>query len=260
MVLALNKDKIARCFLRARESYDREAKVQEELRQELCDLLAGAGGIDFSRVLEIGCCTGGLTELLCSRYHPEKLYVNDLVEEFAEVVADRLEPGCMGAFEPLFGDIEQIQLPDRLSLVVSSATFQWLVNLDTFLDNVARALAPKGMLAFSLFTPGTLAEFREITGVGLNYRGRDEIRGLLEERFTVVEEKQIDSVLYFKSASDILHHLRATGVGGVSEHHWSKKGLLRFEELYETRFREKQGLPVSYAACCYLAVRRDGEN
>ncbi len=256
MVLSLNKEKIARCFLRARESYDREAKVQNELRGELCDLLGSVSEIDFSRVLEIGCCTGGLTELICKRHRPEVFYVNDLVGEFEQIAARRVEKECGCSFRPLFGDIEQLSLPKDLNLVVSSATFQWLSNLESFFAEVSRALLQNGFLAFSLFTPGTLAEFKELTGVGLGYRSREEISKMLGKHFTIRQERHKNATLYFPTVKDILHHLQATGVGGVSEYQWSKAGLKRFIQEYEKSFSTERGLPVSYASSCYIAQKK----
>ena len=105
MVLRLDKGRIAQCFLRSLHSYDAAAQVQNKLAGRLMQSLQSVPDSTFASVLEIGCCTGTLTEKLCSERPVQKLYCNDLVPEFEEVLQDRLAGETSVHFLPCIGDI-----------------------------------------------------------------------------------------------------------------------------------------------------------
>ena len=70
----------------------------------------------------------------------ETLYLNDLVADFGASVRSGIPEERMPDLQPWFGDIEGLPLPERLTLVISSATFQWLADLPGFLHRLAQAL------------------------------------------------------------------------------------------------------------------------
>jgi len=254
--MLLNKEKIAHCFRQALTSYDDEATVQRKVGSRLLTLAGQFPAISYERVLEIGCCTGGVTRTLCQQQRIETLFLNDLVPDFAATVMARIPEERMPHIQPFFGDIETLPLPDNLSLVLSSATFQWLADLSGFFHRLAQALHKNGFLVFSIFGPGTLREFTELTGIGLDYRSPEEIAGLLESDF-VIELMDTDQTrLFLPTARDVLHHLRDTGVGGVREHRWTRSALRRFEQEYLSRFGTPAGVPVTYASTCFIARKK----
>ena len=245
MVFQLDKKRIAHCFRRSLLTYDDTALVQNELAVRLEKNLDGLSGTAFHRVLEIGCCTGGLSELLC-RNHPLKtLFLNDLVPEFKEGVLHRLASYNSVQLIPCFGDIEVLTLPSDLSLVVSGATFQWLGDLPAFIHRLGCELQSGTFLAFSMFGSGTLKEFSRLTSVELPYHSEQEVLALLNEEFVVGTFEQYEDQLHFPSVHDILNHIRSTGVGGVSEYRWNKEKLKLFKERYQNEYSCEKGLPVS---------------
>ncbi|MFH2123652.1 MAG: malonyl-ACP O-methyltransferase [Pseudomonadota bacterium] len=256
MVMTLNKERIAHCFRQAIATYDLHATVQRQVSGRLLDLAGQIPAISYERVLEVGCCTGMLTEMLCRQHRVDTLFLNDLVPDFAASVRARIPEGRMPHLLPLFGDIETIPLPDRLTLLISSATFQWLVDLPGFFHRLAQALREDGYLAFSIFGPGTLAEFRELTGVGLDYRNPEEIADLLERNFILEQMETEQNRLLLPSPRDVLYHLRATGVGGVRDYCWTRAALRCFERDYLSRFGTPEGVPVTYAGTCFIARKK----
>lgn len=254
--MILNKDKIAHCFRQAMATYDLQATVQRQVSARLLELAGQIPAISYERVLEIGCCTGMLTQMLCQQQRVKTLFLNDLVPDFAAPVVARIPEDRMPRLQPVFGDIETIELPDRLSLVLSSATFQWLADLPGFLHRLAQGLREDGFLAFSIFGPGTLAEFTELTGVGLDYRSPEQIAVLLERDFVLEQMATDQDRLLLPTPRDVLHHLRATGVGGVRDYRWTKAGLRRFEQEYRVRFGTADGVPVTYASTCFIARKK----
>jgi malonyl-CoA O-methyltransferase len=205
----LNKETIARSFLRGKETYDQHAKVQQKVGRSLIDMLGDYPKMRFDRVLEIGCCTGVMTEMFLANHTAGTLYLNDLVPEFYEIVRDRFADQVDTVIEPLFGDIEKLDLPSDLDLVLSSSTFQWLVDLTEFFIKIAKALKKNGYLAFTLFGPGTLTEFKQLTGVGLTYAALGNVLDLLEKYFVLEFVETEKHRLFFTSPREVLQIGRA---------------------------------------------------
>ncbi len=252
----IDKEKVARCFRRAISSYDDHAVVQKKTGKDLVDLLSSYPGISFDRVLEIGCCTGMMTETLSDRFNISTLYINDLVPEFEQTVNGRINPNKTVQIVPVFGDIETRQLPDDLDLVVSNATFQWLEEPAVFFSRLASVIKTDGYLVSSIFTNGTLKEFKELTGIGLDYYGQDELEKMLGESFEIKEITSRKDKLYFPDPLDVLKHFQATGVGGVGRLRWTTGKLSRFAKEYAHRFGTKKGVALSYVSTSVVAVKR----
>ncbi|MBC8208792.1 MAG: methyltransferase domain-containing protein [Desulfobulbaceae bacterium] len=251
----LDKGRIRRSFQRSRATYDEHATIQQQAGVHLLKLLGRCAPVSVERCLEIGCCTGVLSELFCSQFQPEALFLNDLVDEFVAEVPSRLPENSRTRAWSLPGDIEQVPLPEDLSLVLSSSTFQWLVDLPLMLTRLAESLRPGGLLAVSLFGPGTLSEFSSLTNVGLNYRSKEAISQLLERDFVIEAQESQIAQSFFSHPRAVLEHLRATGVGGVTDFRWTKDRLREFERDYQSLFGTPEGVPVTYATLYFVARR-----
>ncbi len=256
MEVYLDKEKIARCFLRGQKTYDQHATVQKKVSRKLIQLLGEYPEISYDRVLEIGCCTGSMTEELVRHHTIAKLFLNDLVPDFYKTVQERLPDEVTRIIEPKFGDIEAVELPENLDLVISSSTFQWLVDIKTFFSNVSNALRANGYIVFSIFGPGTLAEIKELTEVGLEYAPLGGMLDILEDKFRIELADTVKDVLYFATPREILRHLQATGVGGVSEHRWTSQGLLQFEADYIEKFGTSSGVPITFVSSFVVASKK----
>lgn len=252
----LIKERVAHCFRQAMATYDLHATVQRQLGERLLDLAGRFTDINCQRVLEIGCCTGMLTEMFCRRYPVGTLFLNDLVSDFEPVVLEKIPKNRRPAIRPFFGDIEALPLPRDLDLILSSATFQWLSDLPAFLPRLASALNDNGFLVFSIFGPGTMAEFTELTGVGLPYRDPEEIAGLLARHFILEHTVTMQDQLILPTPRAVLHHLRDTGVGGVRAYRWTSSSLKHFEQEYQTRFGADKGVAVSYLSTSFVARKK----
>lgn len=252
----MDKDKIARSFIQGRKTYDSHAKIQRRVSERLIKKLDRYPSIQYDRVLEIGCCTGTLTELLINSAKIKKLFLNDLVPSFYDTVMSRLSKPLLLEIEPIFGDIETLQLPRHLDLVISSSTLQWIADIKALINKVALALQNNGYFVFSLFGPGTLMEFKEITGIGLEYFASGTIMDLLEKYFIIEEQESSWDTLFFSSPRDVLRHLQATGVGGVQEHRWTSSGLRQFEKRYSDTFGTAEGIPVSYMSDNFIVAKK----
>lgn len=252
----IEKDRVARSFLRGMSTYDSEAIVQRQVNKRLLALLANLEKTDCRRILEIGCGTGMLTELLNNYFEPDCLYINDLVPECYHPVINRLPESARSRIRPLFGDMDQCSLPSELDLVVSSSALQWLADLEGFMEKVKTALTDTGILAFSMFGEETLHELTQLTGAGLRYHSFKTVRDLVHDNLRIIHCSVERDQLFFKQPKDVLRHIQATGVGGAGGYTWTPRRLEQFVENYRRSFATDQGVPVSYVSYNFIAEQR----
>lgn len=251
----LDKKLIADSFKASAATYEENATVQKEISRKLIGFLQDVDSIDYSRVLEIGCCTGLLTELLVGIKEINTIFLNDIVQEFCAATGERIAKR-VGRVEPLPGDIEKCPLPGDLGLVISSATFQWMSDLPTLFRRIHSALRDEGYLVFSIFGPGTMEEISALTGRSLKYHTRDDLTEMLHDHFRISSMRSEVRKIYFPTVRAVLQHVRQTGVGGVGRTKWLPGKYKEFEKQYNTRFASDMGLSVTYASTFVVAKKK----
>jgi len=255
----LDKSRVAASFLASSETYEEHAVVQKAVSLHLLSLLENllpTTPKTFPEVLEIGCCTGFLTEKLVRRFSIETIFLNDLVSDFCLISASRIDSMATKA-EILAGDIEGCLIPCNLNLVISSSTLQWMTDLPLLLERIFQALSPQGVCAFSIFGPGTMKEIAQLTGRCLEYRSMLDISGMVGGKFTILAAEQEQHVLYFPSVRGVLRHIKDTGVSGVSQkERWTNARLRQFEREYVQQFGSDAGLPVTYESIYVVAQKK----
>ncbi len=243
----IDKERVRSSFGKHLFSYTQHAVVQASMAEELAWKLHNAHPGAFQRVFEIGCGSGVLTTAFLKRFPVEAYFANDLVEECRHEVAAIVKHHKDTVFDFAGGDIEQIPaFPEKLDVIISNATFQWLTNLPTFFQRLKQALRPGAFLAFSTFGPENLHEIRRLTGVGLDYMPRDDLYALLTRHFEVLSCEELVMSLPFRSPLSVLRHMRLTGVTGVEKRSWTKSGLREFEQQYWAQFGENEEVPLTY--------------
>lgn len=253
--MRLNKKRIRQRFSRAAATYDNQAVIQLKVAHRLLELLKEHIAATPERILEIGCCTGLLTARLHRMFNTAStFYINDLVAEFQATVADRLDHDPRLFFLP--GDIEQLDIPRNLDLIVSSSTLHWLEDLPAFFRRLSTTLAPGGTLCFSLYGAGNLAEVREITGLGLDYYSRGELQTLVAESLEVLACEEEEIALYFDDPLALLTHLRQTGVNALDPSPWTRSRLRHFLREYTERFGSGGQVRLTYHPLYCIARRK----
>ena len=253
----IEKERVAKSFRRGMATYDNGAVVQKLVNERLVSLLQKyAKTATNQSVLEVGCCTGLLTELLCRTLQPERLYLNDLVAEFQTPVLKRLDEATKPLLIPCFGDIEKIALPDRLDLVISSSAFQWLSDLPAFFANISKKLDENGAIVFSMFGEGTFHELSELIGSGLSYHRFQAVRDMVDIPFRITHCAIERDQLFFEHPRNVLKHIQETGVSGVGGFTWTPRRLERFISDYRQRFSSKSGVSLSYVSYYFVATKR----
>jgi malonyl-CoA O-methyltransferase len=155
----LDRRAVARAFDRASSGYDAAAALQERVRNELLDRL-GELRIEPQTVLDLGAGTGHAARALKRRYPKALVTAVDIAPGMLERA--RAQSRWLRRFERVRADAYSLPFRDRaFDLVFSSLMLQWCDDLDAAFSEIARVLAPGGLLLFSTFGPGTLAELRE---------------------------------------------------------------------------------------------------
>lgn len=255
----VDKSRVVDSFRSSCNTYEHNSIVQRRISRQLVTLLLTSSTCKFNRTLEVGCCTGLLTDLLCERCEIESLCLNDIVPEFCELTKGRPALRHVRDVSTLPGDIELCSLPGDLDLIISSSTFQWIDDLDALFEKFHRSLKEQGVLAFSLFGPGTMGEVRKLTGKGLQYLSVKTLVQLVSKRFKVtVQESKVDK-LFLPSVRAVVRHIKDTGVGGLGGERWSHSQFREFEKRYRDEFVTEQGIPVSYFSTTIIA-KKEGES
>ncbi|PCJ10540.1 MAG: biotin synthase [Rhodobacteraceae bacterium] len=255
----LNQNRVRQSFRRGLSSYHQHASVQAEIATRLVQLLRQQGApVRFENVLEFGCGTGHLTQVLMQNLDIHHLTLNDLVPEVAPglsaLTAQRAE-----RTEFTFGPIETVPLPLELDLITSASTIQWLNDAPALMARLTARLCPGGWLAISGF--GT-AQFHQLRSLGSSaaapsYVDAQDWSALLPRDVELVLVLQRPVEMLFESAIDLLRHLRNTGVNAQAEQHWSRGRLKDFEDRYRSQYGQNGRLPLSYDPV-WMIARKHG--
>ncbi|MEG1585842.1 MAG: methyltransferase domain-containing protein, partial [Bacteroidales bacterium] len=189
--------------MKASFSYNKQAVAQKQIVGQLMHKMARFIPVQIHSALEIGCGSGLLTNLFLQHFSAKKLILNDLLpiqEPLREILGSR--DFCFRE-----EDAENLELNEKVDLIFSSSTFQWFVNQDHFFKRCAGLLNKQGILAFSSFVPGNLSEIKELTGVGLNYRKKEELIASLKEHFDILDISDKTIKMNFDSPRAVLRHL-----------------------------------------------------
>ncbi|MCL1980008.1 MAG: malonyl-ACP O-methyltransferase BioC [Proteobacteria bacterium] len=242
-----DKRRIKLRFEQAAATYEQQATAQARVANRLLNLLAEtASGFKPADVLEIGCCTGLLTEKTLSRFPGiDHFTLCDLVAAFEQRVCRRIGTH-VEKITFLAGDVETLPLPDHYDLVISSSTLHWVHDLPGLCAKLHHHLYPEGVFAFSLYGKENLREIREVAGVGLNYRSLAQLQTVVGERFVILAAEEARETMWYPSPIAVLQHLRATGVNSIGQQVWTRRQVADFVVRYQERFAGEQGVRLTY--------------
>jgi trans-aconitate 2-methyltransferase len=140
-------------------TYDRVANPQTGWGRVVLDRLPLAGD---ERVLDAGCGSGRVTELLAERLPRGRVVALDASTSMIAAARERLA---------LFGDrIEYVTadlgrplpLTESVDAILSTATFHWVLDHDALFANLAEVLRPGGRLVAQCGGVGNIASIRAV--------------------------------------------------------------------------------------------------
>ncbi|MBR2798139.1 MAG: class I SAM-dependent methyltransferase [Clostridia bacterium] len=140
-------------FSRAAKVYETdEAGVYRMCRKDYPDVLSELEKEPFTELLDCGCGTAPMLELLKKKY-PDRHYTGiDLTPQMIEVAKAKRMPGV----KLVVGDCEKLPFPDNsFDTVICCQSFHHYPNVQDFFNSVSRVLRPNGRLILRDMTANT---------------------------------------------------------------------------------------------------------
>jgi malonyl-CoA O-methyltransferase len=258
---------IRRQFTRSANGlYDAHAAVQRDMASRLAASLherkneSVAARLDM---LEIGCGTGVLTEMLVRDWPFASITALDIAPAMLETAEKRVGNGRVRFLaadaESWPADAEQ----GSFDLIVSSACFQWLRRPAETLRRLRRLLRPGGMLAFATFGPQTFRELHLAFEAvyrdrgkppqrhGLSFQTAEQWQSMLME--TGYERARCErslQIMTYASAREFLHSIKAVGASATeaagSRGLGSRQLFAGMFREYEAKFSISGGVTATY--------------
>jgi malonyl-CoA O-methyltransferase len=259
----IDKQRMARSFSRAAETYDSVAHVQTQVGARL---LQQSPSIKRGEtLLDIGCGTG-----FCSGYFRGRgadVTGLDIAPGMLNKARQKLHRESTRDLHWVCADAEQLPFSDNcFSGAVSSLTVQWSEDLPRLFRGIANSLKPGGWLLLSTLGPNTLQELRSSWSTVDSYThvnsfaSATELEAALNNAGLCVEMFSEEKIVpRYDQLNPLLRELKALGAHNVNAR--QNRGLtapryLRQLALAYEKFRGVDGkLPATYQVF-YLRVRK----
>ena len=215
-------------FNKSLSTYKDNAIVQNYMAKKLLNMIERKKYCD---VFEFGCGCGLLTEKFFKNFQCETYFANDIVQNCSEYlykISQKIEFNCC--------DIEKMNFARKFDLIISNATFQWLQDPKTAVENFIAHLKPNGTLAFTTFGINNFKELKKL-GYGINYLKIKDLENLFTDYKKNLIIKEEIKTLYFKTPYDVLKHIKFSGVNAVNKISLTKSKLNDFSSGYNKYFK-----------------------
>ncbi len=141
-------------FAAAAQSYHNESNVQRAVAEKVAASIPAREEIES--ILEIGCGTGFLTELLSRRFPGALIDAVDIARPMIDLARERI--GECGRIRWHVADARQFRPDKDFPLIISSSALHWMTPISETVKRLAGMLEPGGNLVSALMVNGTLEE------------------------------------------------------------------------------------------------------
>jgi len=252
MSTPINKDLLISRFSKSFGTYGKHAEVQETMAKRLFEMIHSEIGNKAVSAYEFGCGNGMLTQELLN-LNITDLLLNDLApsaETFLKAICDQKNQ----SFSFVSGDAEAFFPNKKYDLIASGSTVQWFSKLNSFFSKIANCINDNGHFAFSTFGPQNLLELQKLGLPQISYQNTDQIEsGLADAGFKIIDIKAELHPIYFPSPTDVLSHLKLTGVNAICQTKWTKGKLIEFCNNYSQHFKTAKGHQLTYHSIVIIA-------
>src|SRR5271168_3253516 len=135
------------------QTYDRISGPMQALGQAVLDRLPLAGD---ETVLDAGCGSGRITEMLMRRLPRGKAIAMDMSESMVAAARERLGPDA----DIRRVDLLELELDEPVDAILSTATFHWIADHDRLFRRLHATLRPGGRLVAQCGGEGNISILR----------------------------------------------------------------------------------------------------
>ncbi|NVM22637.1 MAG: methyltransferase [Desulfobacterales bacterium] len=251
-------------FSAASATYHEKADVQRIVAGNLSSL--ASVGRPVERILEIGCGTGGLTELLLEHFPAAAIDAIDVSREMIDRAQERLSSHDRVRW--FVSDLRTYETTVSYPLIASSSSMHWISPVEDGLTLVADLLDAGGELLAALMLHGTLGELRTMRlGVaphkpplGRLPLAEEVLSGLEKAGLRVLEKRQETIRKDYVSAGAFLRTIHEQGLTGgtvsSSERPLTRVELRRLTAGYDAGYGNGgSGVFASYEVLYVRAIK-----
>lgn len=262
----INKDLVKKHFSSSAWSYDLHAHVQHKMAKELIEFCQLREKENVKSILEIGCGTGYVTEILRDLFPFADISALDIAPGMVEVARQRLK-GKNVRF--ICVDAEDFDYDAGYDLVLSNATFQWFNRLSETLTKIIAGINNGGIVCFSTFGPKTFYELHQSykkakenlnivseVSPGQSFYSIKDIKNILQNiyrssRLGFNLSEKVESH-YFETVREFFSSIQKTGATNSNQECMSRNPSLIKEavKIYEAKFSKNNKIRVTYH-CIY---------
>lgn len=240
-----NFQHIKKQFEKSLADYDQNASVQNLMAAKMTFELVKIS-TSFENILELGSGTGLLTKKIAKEIKFQKYYANDIVEK-SKLYIEKIIPNL----NFIHGNAAKIKIERKADLIISNAMFQWFENIEKFIEITKQKMTKNGILAFSTFSPDNFKEIKEITGLSLKYKTKDELAHILNNQgFEILYSEEFYETIEFNNPLELLTHLKKTGVNSLADKIWTIKEVKNFCDKFS---RKNPKTILTYAPIIIIA-------
>lgn len=245
------RKRIEASFSAKADRYGEHAAFQKKAARRLESIAEGAGGWK-SPFADLGCGPGMLSPAI-------RPFVG---VDLSAPMLGRFRQAVPGGLA-VRADVEA--LPLRTASLGSAAlglVLQWACDPRRAVREAARCLRGGGLLGFSVFLEGTLAEFYRLarekgrSAPVFLFRREDFLSLLQREGLEAVEVEVFEEVQFFAGAREALKSLSAAGAVASGDAPMTRPGIEDFCREYERRTRRPEGVPLDWKSLIGVARRR----
>jgi len=259
----IDKEKLKKRFSDQAKMYDAFAQVQKEMAKQLLSKIEE--GHSIHSILEVGCGTGYLTQLLIDLFPEADITGLDIAEGMINQARKRFTGNSR--LKLVCADVEAFETDEHYDLIISNAAFQWLNHPGDTVNRLRSYLTLTGQLAFTTFGERTFHELYESheqavaelnichNHIGIQFNNTYTWQAWCKEAGMEARLDEEELIEYFPSSRDFLHSVKKIGANSSRGNHGASPRLLRrLFQLYDKNYKSDKGIPATYEAIYAVCV------
>ncbi len=213
------KEKVSESFSKSVKNYHQKAEIQRKVAEGLTSSIKPWKEIiPPGPVLEVGCGTGFLSELMLQEFPNREFTFTDISSEMVAFTKERLGNADRVSFDVL--NVDEIENPEpTYSLIISNFAAQWFDDTAIGLEKLTKMLNPGGLLLTAFPGNHSFMEWYECClELGLPYTVNplpdvEEVVIKLSLNPVQVDYYENDLFQDFSSSMEFLKHIKEIGAG-----------------------------------------------